>query len=246
MRFSNFLSACALMCISTAAGALPTEPPPLGTRIPGPNPLVGGQDVNASQRESLEVTQGVGACLVKADPTSSMAYAMAAPKSRASEQAFDKLKPRMPGCLSSAVTGKSLYGEVKLTINPALLRGAIAEALYRLQFALQSEPASRVSVSPILASASLEGRDRDEAIVYEFAQCLADANPKAARSLSLSKIGSREEQAAYAALIPAMSPCLYKGTTLKTDRLTFRFNLAEALYRWSVAAARPASQEQPR
>lgn len=229
---------------------VPAAEPVTGSRLPvaaedlpftrsTPDQLFGAS-VNQSDRDSYAVAQKLGACLVKADPTTSMAFVMATPGSDASKAAREKLKAHMVDCLGASVDPFAV-GEIKMTIRPTMARGVIAEALYRLQFADRQQPDRHVSVAPVLAAATADAADRDDAIVYEFAQCVTDANPSAVRSLILSKLGSRDEQAAIGALSPTLSPCLYKGQTLKTDRLTFRSRLAEALYRWSVSAAQPAS-----
>ena len=123
-----------------------------------------------------------------------------------------------------------------MEIRPALARGVIAEALYRLQFARRPQPTPAVEVAPVLSASKADPDDLHAAIVYEFAQCITDSKPAAVRALALSKIGSADEKAAFAAIVPAMAPCLYKGQTVEIDRLTLRFRLAEALYRWSVSA----------
>lgn len=191
--------------------------------------------LSQSDRDSYAVAQKFGGCLVKADPTDSMDFVMASPGSKTSEAAKQKLMPRMSDCLSASVD-QFLSGQVSMTIQPTMVRGVIAEALYKLQFAGRPQPTSHVSAAPIIPAATVDPSNREEAIVYDFAQCVTESDPSAARSLVLSKIDSHEEQAAIAAITPSLSPCLYRGDTLKADRLTLRTRLAEALYRWSVSA----------
>jgi hypothetical protein len=226
-----------VIIMAMLVAALPTEPPPLGTRIPSPNPLISEAPIAAGERESYEVAQKLGACLVKADPVTSTTFVIASPGSAAGKFAVEKLQRHMSGCLVSSSAGMNLHGTVTMQIYPRLLRGTIAEGLYRLQFRGRAQPArTHLSVAPIYSEAPADDADRSQAILYEFAQCVTAASPGAAQLLSLSAIGSSNEREAYAVLVPAMSPCLYKGTTLKADRLSFRFILAEALYRWSLAA----------
>ena len=193
--------------------------------------------VSGSELQSYEAAQKFGACLVKANPAMSMAFAMTTPGSNASELALKKLKSRMVECLDPWAT--------QMTINPALVRGVVAEALYRLQFAAQPQSTSaNLSVAPIFAASDGDLKNRGDAVIYDFVQCVTAADPSAVRSVALSKLNSSDEQVAMAHLVPAMSPCLYRGQTLQADRLTLRFRLAEALYRWSVAAQLP-SRNQP-
>jgi TonB family protein len=189
--------------------------------------------VSDSELESYEAAQKFGACLVKANPAMSMAFAMTTPGSDASELALKKLKSRMVECLDPWAT--------QMVINPALVRGVVAEALYRLQFAAQPQPTTaNLSVAPIFAASEGDLKHRDEAVIYDFVQCVTAADPSAVRSVALSKLNSSDEQVAMVHLVPAMSPCLYRGQTLQADRLTLRFRLAESLYRWSVAAQLPS------
>ena len=226
----------------------PTPEPVTGSRLPTPSedlPFTRSVPdqliaVSESDRETFAVAEKFGACLVKADPTTSMAFVMAIPGSDASKVAREKLKGHMADCLGASIDPFAI-GEIKMTIRPTMARGVIAEALYRLQFGGREPSDRQLSVAPILSAATADAADRDEAVVYEFAQCVTDAKPSAVRSLILSKFGSQDEQAAIASLSPTLSPCLYKGQTLKADRMTFRSRLAEALYRWSVTAAQPAS-----
>lgn len=188
-----------------------------------------------SDRDSFAVAEKFGACLVRADPATSMDFVMAEPGSAGSDAAKTKLQAHMPDCLGASMD-QFLVGEIRMTIKPPLVRGVIAEALYKLQFAERPQPSGHVSAAPIIPAAAVDQSDQQEAIVYDFAQCVTEKEPSAVRSLILSKVGSHEEQAAVAELTPSLSPCLYRGQTLHADRLTFRARLAEALYRWSVAA----------
>lgn len=238
MEFS--LGPLLLVLLSFAAPNSRLEPPPIGTRIP--NPIEEEQVTDASRRMAFTVVQWMGACVVKADPSTSVALLVTVPGSETGRQALDKLKPRLSKCLGKASQITDLYGELQLKLSDSLLRGAIAEALYRLQF--RTRPPSVVtglnSVGPILPADQTRPDDHDVMIAYAFAQCLTQERPLLVRRLALSKIGSDEELASYSALTPAMAPCLVTGMTLKINRSSLRFTLAESLYRWSTALAPPA------
>jgi hypothetical protein len=225
------------LLLATAAAMQVAAPnAPIGSRIP--SPLSDEQPSDASRRDGFLVAQKLGGCAVKADPHASMAYVLAAPESDASKAPLKKLSGKLPDCLVAASAGLNLQGRVNMSVMPSLLRGTLSEALYRLQFPTAAAPApgTPVNVTPIVPLAGSHPKNRNLAITYEFAECLTLSAPGAVRSIILSKIGSAEERSAYAALGPAMPRCVTLGTTLKTDRLSFRFMLSEALYRWSVAA----------
>ena len=231
--------------------APPQPAPPPGQTTTGSRLPVPGEDlpftasaphsfltapVNESDRDSYTVAEKFGACLVKTDPATSMQFVMATPGSDASDAARQNLMPHMPDCLGASIDPFAV-GEIRMTIQPPMARGVIAEALYKLQFANPPQATNPVQVAPILPASATDSSNLNEAIVYDFAQCVTDANPSAVRSLVLSKIGSHDEQAAISELVPSLSPCLYKGQMLRVDRPTFRARFAEALYRWSVTAA---------
>ena len=258
--FTAYLLLTAWAFASSAAVDLPPQGSPKSETVTGSRLPVAAGDlpftnslpgrifsapISDSDRESYSVAEKFGACLVKADPSSSMAFVMAAPGSGASQVARQKLKPFMERCFTTSVD-QFIVGEISMTIQPTMARGVIAEALYRLQFADRPQPTKHISIPPFLTASTVPASERDEAIVYEFAQCVTDANPASVRALILSKIGSHEEQSAISALMPSLSPCLYKGQTLKTDRLAFRARLAGSLYRWSVSAGQSvAAAQQP-
>lgn len=226
-----------LLAVALMISAQELEPPRLGTRIPHP---VDEDDVStASDREGYMVAQRMGACLVKSRPEDSMRLVTAAARSDAANAAFAKLRPRMSSCLGVAAAGTPLMGTLKLQFSDTILRGVVAEALYRrhsVNFANLAGVRASVPVAPIFVASQSDAEARDLAVTYAFAQCLTASNPGLVRSIALSKIGSKEEKTAFAALNRHMPACLLSGTTLKTKRAPFRFMLAEALYRWSAAA----------
>lgn len=236
---------------AAAIGSQPEAEPTTGTRLPpsGIAPFVQSipdafdQPLTQSEREAYVTAEKLGACLVKADAAASMALVMAAPNSSESEAAQRRLKPHLVDCLFSSIDS-NVVG-IKMSLMPTTERGVIAEALYRLQFAGSPPPPAQSSAPP-MASASAGAENEAEAIISGFAQCVTQANPAAVRSIIMSQVGSREEHAGVAALTPSLPSCLYKGQTLKVDRLVLRSRLAEALYPWSVAAAQHSTATRTR
>jgi len=114
--------------------------------------------------------------------------------------------------------------------------GAVAQALYRVQFAARppSSLPTPASVAPIMPPASGE-KYRQLLASYAFAQCLVKAQHDTVRRLVLSKVGSTEETAGFSQVQQFMGPCV-EGS-VKADRNSLRLMLAQALYRWSITAA---------
>ena len=192
----------------------------------------------ASRVVIFDVLERTGRCLVNVDAKASMALLTTMPGTLASNRAFDKLQRHLPDCLGIGVERTKFYGTIEVQMKGTALMGAVAQALYRLQFA--SRPPSSLpipaSVAPIMPPASNEKYGQLIAS-YAFAQCLVYAQPDAVRRLVLSKIASSEENEALSQLRRFMDPCVYKGTTVKADRNSFRLMLAQSLYRWSITAA---------
>lgn len=119
-------------------------------------------------------------------------------------------------------------------VSNALLRGAIAEALYESAFR------SPRPLSPGAAVASLRWPERHRsaaslAPIYEFGRCVVADDPEQVRQLLATEPFSAEERRKLDALGPRLQPCLVRGTTFSTNRATLRAILAESLYRWAVA-----------
>ena len=233
--------------LALAAAAQVAAPnAPIGSRIPRPAYEEERVD-EASRTEAFRVLQRMGTCLVKADAQSSMALLSTIPGTPAGHRALDKLKPRMPNCLGVATEGSQLFGALKLQTKESTLRGAIADALYRLQFS--SRPPRSLpkpaGVAPIMPPEQSDPKDAQLIAAFAFAQCLTQAQPAAVHDFIVSKAGSAEEQAALAQLAPSMSPCVSSGTTIKTERNSLRFLLVESLYRWSITAAQAPGAVSP-
>jgi hypothetical protein len=168
-----------------------------------------------------------------------MALLMTNPGTDIGYQALNKLKPLLPDCLVKASQGTELYGTLNLQISTPVLRGAIAATLYRLQFgnrpptALPKPPA----VALIMPPEESDPKAAQWTEWYAFTQCLTGARPEGVRQFVFSKPGSNEEVAALSQLREFMPPCVSTGTTVKTNRNSLRFILADSLYRWSITAA---------
>ena len=192
----------------------------------------------ASRVVTFDVLERTGKCLVNVDPKASMAVLTAPPGTPANGRAFDKLVWHLDDCLWIGVQRTKFTRDIDVEIKGSAIIGAVAQALYRLQFA--SRPPSSLptpaSVAPIMPPAS-EGKYGQVIANYAFAQCLVRAQPDAVRRLVLSKVASSEESEALSQLRQFMGPCVYKGTTAKADRNSLRLMLAQSLYRWSITAA---------
>jgi len=217
-----------------ASFAVVQEVPLTGPRLPQPA-YEEEQAVEASRVVVFDVLERTGKCLVNVDAKDSMALLTAMPGTPANDRAINKLRRHLPDCLGIGVQVTRFYGTIEVQLSGTALMGAVAQALYRVQFASRppSSLAIPASVAPIMPPASAASRQLLAS--YAFAQCLANAHPDAVRRLVLSKVGSREESAGFSQVQQFMGPCVYGP--VKADRNSLRLMLAQALYRWSVTAA---------
>ena len=176
----------------------------------------------------FNVFERTGKCLVNVDPKASMALVTTMPGTPANDRAFTKVQRHIQDCLSIGVEKTDYYGLIEVQWNGTALTGAIAHALYRVQFASRppSSLAVPATVAPIIPPGGAE-KDKQMLANYAFAQCLADRHPDAVRSLVLSKAGSSEESAAFAQVQQFMGPCVYGP--VRADRNSLRLILAGSL-----------------
>ena len=215
--------------------------PPIGSRIPRSGYEEEQADA-ASRVETFAVVERFGACIVKANAKGSMALLMTNPGTDTGYQALNKLKPLLPNCLEQASLGTELYGTLNLQISTPVLRGAIAATLYRLQFGNRPPAAlpKPAAVALIMPPEESDPKSAQWTAWYSFTQCLTEVRPEEVRQFVFSKPNSNEEAAALTQLSEFMPPCVSTGTTVKTNRNSLRFILADSLYRWSITAAQSA------
>jgi hypothetical protein len=202
-----------------------------------PQPAYEAERANEESRIVVfEVLERTGKCLVNKDAKDSVALLTTMLGTPANDRAIDKLRRHLPDCLGIGVQVTKFYRTIEVQFNGTALMGAVAQALYRAQFAARppSSLPTPASVAPIMPPASGE-KYRQLLASYAFAQCLVKAQPDTVRRLVLSKVGSTEETAGFSQVQELMGPCVERS--VKADRNSLRLMLAQALYRWSITAA---------
>jgi hypothetical protein len=124
--------------------------------------------------------------------------------------------------------------------TPTLLRGAVAEQLFKTDFGSIGARAKRDSVEVFapLATGALQQlpADRKQRVeMLDFAACLVATDPTNSVALLNTGVGSAEEGRAMAALQPTFAPCVQAGQTLGVNRAELRGLVAEAAYRAALA-----------
>ena len=136
-----------------------------------------------------------------------------------------------PGSVEEARTYKKLFSKpyqsclgnvVQLNISHTMVRGAIAEGLYRKGVVI---PASLV-IAPPAQGAKIKN-------LAEAARCYAASHRSEVKSLiTTTKVATKEEAAAVDALMPDFTKCIPSGARrISVASTQVRYRLAEALLR---------------
>ena len=117
-------------------------------------------------------------------------------------------------------------GARAMRIDNVLLRGAVAEALYRRE--QRGGRTGPLAGPPELPAA--DPRRNPAAALARFGRCLVASDPSGVQALIEARPGSEVERSALAALTPGFRPCLAEGQTPDPHPLLLRGALAEAFY----------------
>ena len=157
------------------------------------------------------------------------------------------------GALLAAVPGTAREGQVmvdlikkgcpdidEFTLDTALLRGIVAEAMFERDFGALDARARRPAVAVFVAPsgdqlAGLPRGAQHSVGMIAYARCVLDQAPQQTMALFRTAPGSAGEGAAFSALGPTLGPCLPEGMKVEFTRPQLRGALAEAAYRAAAA-----------
>ena len=150
--------------------------------------------------------------------------------SREQKAAYELVSTR-GGSVEEAATYKRLFrnqnqmclGDVsQLSVNWQLVRGAIAEGLYR-------------KAAPVPTALAVRAAPSREQVrnFSEAALCYAAAHPGEAQALVATRVGSKAEDRAVTAALKGLAQCIPPTAkrSLEMDATLIRFRVAEALWR---------------
>lgn len=132
-----------------------------------------------------------------------------------------------------------LRGTSQMGFSYTLLRGTLAEALYRkLKYNAGSAPAASPSDTYEQFVARLAAADTTGPDVRDYATrmgrwisyCTVTRNPAGVHQMIMAKPMSKGEAAALELLSPTFQSCVARNEAMRFDRLTIRSLLADALY----------------
>ncbi len=165
----------------------------------------------------LEDFSRVGKCHAVTTRAKSEAFIAAAIGTPEEAAAYKQLIGKNTTCLADLT---------RLRTSRAILRGAIAEGLYKLRFAAGA-PLSPQLIAPA---------QPPQTVIGQFADCYARAHPQEVhRLLTSTRIASKDEHVAFLKMAPGFGACLPAGQQVALRPSIARFGLAEALYRATLA-----------
>jgi hypothetical protein len=174
-----------------------------------------------SSEESMVALVEFGRCYAKQETPKALRLIATEPSSREEAQTYIALFRK---------ANQICLGDVsEMASDLPLVRGAIAEGLYRNAIAL---PAALTQTAP----APAEVRNLAGA-----ARCYtASHRDEVSKLLAETRAGSRKEFDRISAMMPGLSKCVPGGAKFNFSTTVIRFRLAEALLRTSSAPAAPA------
>ncbi|HEY0112831.1 MAG TPA: hypothetical protein VGB59_06720 [Allosphingosinicella sp.] len=173
-------------------------------------------------RDPAEAVYRVGACLVDRDR-------------QLAARLLDEL-PLGDESADAAIAAASASGcgdpRVK-EVTSMVLRGALAQRLYRIDFPNFGEPprslAKLVRLELPVEADEGEARDRFEQL-YRWSDCVVRNAPEHAAKLVASAANSRQERRLFNSLGPTMVACRSLATYIPTAAVTLRSLLAQSTY----------------
>ena len=166
----------------------------------------------ASLAKSINAMHMFSRCVLRHHPAKIDALLASAPASDDEKRIFKSLDGDAD-CLGN-------YTD--LSGDPYLLRGALAEAIYRKRYSAIEAAAldGALKASPSSSRADAVGK---------FADCVVDAGPSQVRGLLGTTPNGPEEGTALTALNPLLGPCLDSTSQLRLNKPYLRAILASAL-----------------
>ncbi len=171
-----------------------------------------------SNEEGLKEVVGFGDCYAKEQPAKALRLIATPPASREEAETYKSLfRKYYQSCLGDVV---------RLSADLALIRGAIAQGLYKRKVPV---PAALMQTVPAV------GQVRN---VSDAARCYVASHREEARQVvAETKVGSLKEHDAVVKLMPDFFKCVPDGARVDLTATLVRLRLAEALLRTAPSAA---------
>lgn len=162
-------------------------------------------------------------CIADNEPSSAKAVLATVPGSPAETIAHRKLASILSACSAD---------DPLETVDLPWVRPALAAAMLEKPLARGRRPKANGPLWFAAMESKAAGQGYDAAALgwYRMGACVFAAAPDAAGNLLASAPRSREERGAFAALKPALGPCVIKGRPIAFTKTSLRLLLAEPVY----------------
>lgn len=229
----------------------------LAVGILAPALVVAPASAKSGDAQARDIMKRFAACAVAREPELASQFVLKQIDERLPDRDFQKL-------VSSACLTRTNPFVASLRMRGAMLRGAFAEELVRVELA-DEPPADFAAVPPLVwseptapSSVDEKGkaigqkvmREREagylqavaDSYVGRLGECVVRADPAGAKVVVVAQIDTPYELAAMKAMSTTIGSCIVQGETLKFNRTTLRSALAVSYYRLAAAARAARSQ----
>jgi hypothetical protein len=125
------------------------------------------------------------------------------------------------------------------TTNAGILRGAVAEQLFKTDFGSIGAQPRRELIEVFTVDmnelAALDDNAKKRIDYVAFGTCVAASDPEQSSALLNVPAGSDQEKAAMSAMVPKFAPCINEGERFALTRTDLRSALAEGAYRLALS-----------
>lgn len=186
----------------------------------------------AARADAVRTMQRFSACVVASNSQSKLdAYLRLPPGSSASNRAMAKIA-------SERCAPNRPAGGYELRFQPNVMRAGLYDSLYRMRY--RTGPVDIAAVPKLNFASEFDAGDDEPVsgaslLFRSIGDCVVRAKPRLAHDLLMTAQGSKEEDAAIKAIVPSVPACVPQGSTLRFSAPVLRGDIAEALYKLSVA-----------
>ena len=210
-----------VVIIAFAAISPALAEPPTGSRL-GERTIHG---LKYTEEQADEESTKMAQCMVTKREKYARGYVEAFEK-EAAEKARKGLFSDI-SCMS--FVGLSDMSDTAVFTFPSdVMRGKLAEAL------LKKERAKVATLAPLPLAKDYSrpwfGASGRDPVIDEMASCVADTNPQGIVGIMATRGYSKEEGAAFGAVVPSIGTCLRVGAKMQANKQSLRAALADALY----------------
>lgn len=193
-------------------------------------PTYSGQStapVQGTQDEFYWSLNELGLCLAKTRKREARAFVLSESGSADENRAFSAMLGKHSMCVRGASS---------IRLPTSMIRGAIAEAMYKKGNATFRPP---VAPGPRRTlTAAEKARLTPYGVLSDFSRCLAAAHPQETHALiTTTRLGSKAEAAQIDAMAPRFDACLPVKFRIAFDPSEIRLGLAEAMLRATLPIA---------